>query len=151
MQRSSKPFQILDKIQLGLLEDVLLTDTDSHTSVDNLSELVLIAVKLKNLCVQNKFFGLNARVCKLKHNLFVVSTDGVNFRFFVNSKIKGHGETDSVESCVLQKDEKGKYKQYFCKRFASIELEASELMTVPEIKIIDINEKFSGNMSMQYP
>jgi hypothetical protein len=148
MQRNSKSFQIIDKIQLGLLEDVLLTDTEDATSVGNLSELVLIAVKMKNLCVQNKFFGLNARVCKLKHNLFIVSNDGVNFRCFINAKLKGFGETDSVESCILQRDEKGKYKQYFCKRYETIELEALELLTMPEIKLINFNEKFSGNMAV---
>lgn len=113
-------------------------------------DLALIANNLVVLCKNSKGVGLAAVQCGLPLKMFVASTDGINFRCFLDLEYRSDDEKqNSLESCLSIKDEKGFFRRFLVKRYNRASFAGKELVIKDNLNnMIDFKEDFVGLMSV---
>lgn len=138
-------FRTINQSYLISEADYDLCQIESYTSVEQMDLLVVAAAKLQNVCKQLNIPSICSRLLGWKWNVLALTTKTNNFRFFVNARVTNNVSEliDSVEVCPFSLSTSTK-SWYMCKRCEKVDVTASELLLIPKVQLMKVDEKLSG-------
>ena len=128
----------LDKIPI-LPKTKLIPEEEDLTWYDASSHFY----QMRDLCRSLNGVGLHAVQVGLPYDMFVATTNGFSFDFYVSCSYEGIGEKiDSVEGCLSILDENNSPIHYKVKRFNKIIVSGYRYLQTEELVFIEM--EFQG-------
>lgn len=108
--------------------------------LNDLSFICKLSITMEQICEREKGIGLAAVQLGVPLNFFTIKFPDA-YRHFTNCNYipLGDSKEKSLEGCLSIKDKNGGLRHFEVDRFTSIRIEGKELLTFPELKIIEVN------------
>lgn len=119
---------------------------------DDLVSLYNTCLKLEELCAQEHGMGLSAVQVGIPWQLFVICAPDKTYRYFLNCEYRSLKDkrSSSLEGCLSLRDEEGNLRYFEVSRYDEIRLSGKELVTEPELKVVDVRLEADDFYSILY-